>query len=332
MKQKLTIHHDGNLNCFYMTANSVLSRSIDTTYLWNAAGMQVLQKRGSLHFTPYLMSPRDHLKHNFNIDTIQIETTELADFLKFVRLALFIEKTVLISVDLYYLPYTMYHNKKHSDHYIEIIGVNGEDWHILDHYYKYTGILCDSDLQIALRGWLENKLDDYLLACYFDTSCMFFTDINSFVFQTISTNNLINRGIVPSEFADKIPSDSVIGITAFQIFQEYVQEKVFKMKDDHTEIYRGIFKFSNSRYFYGRIIGLLPNNNLLRIVSRKYLEISDKARIVSNLLIKMYITNHFDKFQSSILEKLKEIELHESQLCIDISTYLDSYVENPIRD
>lgn len=312
----MNINYSRNYDCFTLTVNAILSRVIKPVpLLWNQAGMLAFEDSNSILFTPYFLETKENLKRIANIETITESFNDFNTLSKRIMNTVRNGYTVMICVDVFNLPFNLYYQKKHSNHFIEVVGVNNEGFFICDHFYKYTGLVPNEIIFKAMTSLIVEKFKTEYSFTYYNTSNLELKDNNSFLEEMLNVNTSIILGQEPFELIKINNKKRIIGLEAFDNFIKYLSNEIFIEQRNFQQVYRNLFNFSNSRYHYANIIKILGGEQYkLQDIIEGYAEVSQLAKITANIILKTSVTKDVESNQLPVLDKLNTIRSLEKRL------------------
>jgi Butirosin biosynthesis protein H, N-terminal len=312
----MTINYSRNQDCFALTINAILSRVIEpVSLLWNQAGMLAFEDNNNTLFTPYFLETKDNLKRVANIDAIDENFNDFNSFSKSIMDILKNGYTVMICVDVFNLPFNLYYQKKHSNHYIEVVGIDNEGFFICDHFYKYTGIVSSQIIYKAMTSLIEEGFKTQYSFTYYDTSRLQIKDGKGFLEEMLHVNTSVILGQEPFKLREINNKKRIIGLTALDNFIQYLDNEIFIKQENFQQIYRNLFSLSNSRYHYANIIKALEGEKYgLHGIIEGYEDISQLAKISANIILKISVTKNVEPNQLPVLSKLNTIRTLEEKL------------------
>ncbi|MGG3805765.1 BtrH N-terminal domain-containing protein [Metabacillus fastidiosus] len=321
MKNKLIINYSRNFDCYTLTINAVLSRIVkEVDLLWSQAGMLSYENENNIFFTPYYRDVKENLKKIANIETITEDYDKFSEFSSNLKNTLINDYTAMISVDVFNLPFNLYFQKKHSVHFIEVVGFNNEGFLICDHFYKYTGVVQYEVINQAMSSLIKDKFENDYSFTYFNTKKLQLKDNDTFLQDILFTNTSVILGYKPFELENINNKTITVGLQSFTNFIEYLDNEIFVKGINFQQIYRNLFNFSNSRFHYSMIIKSLGKESpRLENIKEGYEEISQLAKITANLILKTSVTKDLESNYAPILNNLDSIRNSEEMLANNIN-------------
>ncbi|WP_128895292.1 hypothetical protein [Longirhabdus pacifica] len=301
------INYDPNLNCYFLTVRGILLRQLDdrdVSLLWNQSGLIYEKMQDNILFTPYFTSLSDSLSLYLNVEKKKQTEEDFSVFLQKIKERILSGSTVLVYSDVFDLPHTLYYQKKHNNHAIEIYHVGNDEVEIVDHYYKFEGNMSISQLKFALEKTNEKNNVSAFEFAYLDTTKAVSPDMLPYLWDTLHFHRKIMNGKDPY---DDEQHQKWYGMEAVEAFTRYIHHEVFEDGSNVDISYHGLKEYGGSKNNMAKIC--LDYGHLLEgleELGRDYQHIANKVLTIANMILKCFISKNFDHYETRIMNKLQE--------------------------
>ncbi|MDD2262501.1 MAG: hypothetical protein PHV04_08530 [Clostridia bacterium] len=224
-------------------------------------------------------------------------------------------KSAIIKVDQYYLPFSSIFKKQHSEHYIAVCSFINGFYNVIDNQTTigcYNTIISDYYLKLAIcSNFLDFSMeDDYIVYKQYDTAKVNITYCKDIFFNKLKNN--ITKMIIGLDVLEK-------GIETYNeiLFSEKFFFNALNDVNDlgHLLLYNKTYKlaegYRNKNFFENAYFNIVLFN------------ISEKWDLIKNILIKAHISKIYCLNNLEYVKKLlNEIYILESEYVSKIVKYI----------
>jgi Butirosin biosynthesis protein H, N-terminal len=301
-----TLYHNNHMNCSDLVILAMLKRrNVDVVTLRVQTGLSFVSlKDYSWKLSPYY---KDILfEKNINYQVVNLSSGKEA--IPIINEKLNSGFTVGINVDICELPYSMYYQRGHDLHKIEVIGIENDKAIVCDHYYQYYGQLELRILCKAIDSCRDFIDSNYSQVFYIDPERTDDFDTNQIILENIDVlegKKLYNL--------KNFPENGFIGLEALPHIKMMILSLIKKDFDQKADIIENLFKdlqeVSFSRYNFHTFLKNVSKHELSEYIE----EASQSWSVLANLLLKASLSGKYDEMVERIENRINRIIEIENQ-------------------
>ncbi|SFS44329.1 BtrH N-terminal domain-containing protein [Marininema halotolerans] len=315
---EVTAYIDSNKNCFHLVLAAILKRKgIHPDYAWNQAGLYYEDLGDEWKLTPYFESV-DNCLHGVQVRSESFSTSD--HLIERLDALLTPERTVVVGVDIYELPYCLYYQEKHAPHSIEILRREDGNYQICDHFFQFIDPLSRSDLKKAL--------DSYEQHCLLKTN-LHYLQLSEREWKlpdladamTVMKKNCAMMEGVLLEGMEPLGS----GIYGFQVIDHLMHrlDTMLSMeevvaKEIMEEMYCNLKEISHSRDNYGAFLKRMGLEELISPIE----EAGQCWKAAANMLLRAKVAGNHEGMKPRIFKRLERVKEQERLVVEQIGNYL----------
>ncbi|AKF95958.1 BtrH N-terminal domain-containing protein [Brevibacillus laterosporus] len=323
---EFTLYQSSYHNCKNIVLTAMVKRlGFDIDHLWSQAGLSYQEDEQTFLLTPYYKSILDVLK-NLGITVLSRNFSDSESCISALREVLQQGRTIGIHTDLFELPYCMYYQDLHEMHAIEILEVEGDDWTICDHYYRFLGKISSEVLHKAINGTIEHKLAE--CSIYFldsELSKDIWGDFTNNVSQIVTENLKVMEGNSLFELSGS--ETNAIGLEAISLFGNKLDALVLAEDKEQLplleECYDQMKEVTNSRYHFHSFLKSVHEEDFAEAV----LEASQCWGVATNMVLRVFATESFEGMRERIKKRMNRVMEQEMIVIDKMKVYLKKEAE-----
>ncbi|ATF15814.1 hypothetical protein A616_28845 [Brevibacillus brevis X23] len=319
-----TLYKNNFQNCFQLVVSSMLSRQrVPVEYIWNQAGLYISDEQAKWYLTPYYWNLRSYLK-TIGIQYFESNVDDTTLILETIQEILSKRLSVGVMVDIFELPYSMYYQEYHDSHTVEIVGIDGTEFEIFDHYYRYQGKIELSQLCRAINSYFEHFPPDNYLLFYLDA-----TNFSEMLIDTeliISNNMMVMKGNAIRDYIDK-KANQIVGLDAIPVLKNKVLS-LLRLNEEDAEphldnMFKDIKEISFSRYNFFIFLKKLTVVDFFEYLE----EASQGWGVTANMILRAKVTGEYESMSLRISNRFDRLLEQERKINEIILKYIQGNKE-----
>ncbi|SDW03534.1 Butirosin biosynthesis protein H, N-terminal [Marininema mesophilum] len=315
---EVTAYVDSNKNCFHLVLAAILERNgIHPDYAWNQAGLYYEESENHWKMTPYFESVDNCLRGVKVISEKFSCNDRLLDRLDDLLTR---GQNVVVPVDIYELPYSMYYREQHNPHSIEMLRLEDGSYHICDHFFQFIGTLSRSDLKKTLDAYNSHCLPDITFSyLQISENELKLPDIEDAT-TIIKKNCAIMEGVLldgMESLGSGIYGFGVI-VRLIKKLDEMLSLEESAAKDLMEEMYCDIKEVAYSRDNYSAFLKRMGLGQLTSPVE----EAAQCWRAASNMLLRAKVAGNHEGMKPRIFKRLERVQEQERLVVEQMENFL----------
>ncbi|MGM1050630.1 MAG: hypothetical protein ACQEXX_31615 [Bacillota bacterium] len=301
------LYRETRLNCYFVSIAALLKRNlIDTIPIFTQCGYSIDEANdGMFQIKPYHEEIETIIFKRTGLTKKLMIITKVEEYIQFIIHHLESRPSIIIEVDIFYLPFSQYQGKLHYPHCLEVIARENDLFEICDHYYQYNGRISYSQLREVLFNSMQSFYEGNLHLHYIE---MTIDEKQSNILASpktiISENYNCMTGQIKGNFTEKaLFGEKAIDETSKIIRSlSLIKNIEYKVKIQ-KQLYKDFIEVSNSRYHFHIYLKSINEHRL----ASSFSDADQLWLIIANLIMKSMISGDYGSFSSRIQDKMKRI-------------------------
>ncbi|MBG9941027.1 hypothetical protein ABE237_21475 [Brevibacillus formosus] len=313
-----TLYRNNFQNCLELVVSSMLIRNNIPPYkIWNQAGLFFKELEEGWLLTPYYWSIKRYMIQN-GIDYTEEYYKSVNDLISGLVNVVASGHSVGVLLDVFELPYSMYHQEYHDVHAIEIVQVQNHVFEIYDHYYHYHGHLEIEQLKKAINSYMDFYEKEKTHYFYIKAQNNKFIRKDEVILNNFSVMN----GNHIKDLVEKASNGGYVGLSAAPYIKDTILQLLNYDKDEVeysiNDMFKDLKEISFSRQNYYDFLNKISTVKFASDVQ----EASQSWAVTANMILLANVSGDQKGMIPRIVKRIDRSFEHEMRVNEKIETYL----------